>query len=362
MDNKIKDVFELNHSPMLAVEKGRISYANKAAERLFEQELIGRSAAGLLPDHILAERSPEFVCSALIGDRSFSASVRRSREALYVSLFPAPKPDSNTDFVSDHLMNTLQSSLFNIGLAIDRVRAYSGSTEGAKTAEYLSILSHNYYSLRHALNNLNTAIALKDDKLFLSRKPVDLAQLCSEVVTTVSHLVKKKNITLEFSTPIGELLAYLDPEKTERVILNILCNSCSHTQPGGKVTLRLEKSGDNALIAIDDKGCGIPAELMSNIFSRYEEPLSHSTLKYPSTGGLGLGIAKGITEKHGGAMIIESREGVGTSVRILLPLNTSYMATLESSGMPYSNFGMSMILTELATLLDHECYTEKYMD
>lgn len=347
---------------MLAVENRTVVMANQSAQKLYGSELIGKPARRMLPDHILDHQAEEFVCSAEVCDKSFSASVRRVGETQYVSLKPLEQPRDTGDFISGFLMNSLLSSLFNVGTTIDLLYKDFNGKMDAKLQKRLSMLNHNYFCLRHSILNLNTVLALKKNTLYIDRRPIDLYRVCNDLVGTVRRITVGIGISLEFDSSIDYLLTELDTELTERIILNILCNSFSHTPRGGTVSMRLDKSGDNAVISIDDKGDGIPAELMGNIFSRYEEPLGPETLSHPSTGGLGLGIARGLAEKQGGALIIESRKGAGTSVRILLPLRLSGRLQLGSEGLIPRNCGMKGILTEFAWILDAGYFSEKYTD
>lgn len=362
MDNKIKDIFELNHDPMLAVENGRVVCANKAAHALYGGDVTGKSVVGLVPDHALVQKSDSFVTTAIIEDREFTADLRKSGDTTYISLIPTRRPADPTELISDFLMNSMLSSLFNTGLALDLLRNDVQGVAGKGMEKHMALLSHNYYCLRHSLVNLNTALMLRSGNMHLSRRTVDLAQICSELVSTVSILTARKNVKIEFPNAPAELFATIDPEKTEQLILNIIANSLQNSPEGGRITLKLEKSGNMAIISIDDSGRGIPAEKMGRIFSCYEQELSPASLSDSSNGGLGLYVARGIAERHGGALIIESREGLGTSVRILLPLGAEHLGKFESGGMELPGRGMTGILTELAFVLDSECYTDKYLD
>ncbi|MBQ8264454.1 MAG: HAMP domain-containing histidine kinase, partial [Oscillospiraceae bacterium] len=191
---------------------------------------------------------------------------------------------------------------------------------------------------------------------------VDLARLCSNLVSTAAVMTGGKGISIGFSTPLGELYARADGEKIERILLNIISNSVAHTPAGGKITVGLEKSGDNAFISVTDTGCGIPAAEMAQLFTKFERDSISPSLSSLSTGGLGLGVARGLAEGHGGALIIESREGKGTCVRIMIPLRSSELTVLESPSSDYVNSGMSLILTELAPVLDAGSYESRFLD
>lgn len=362
MDNNMKAVFELSRAAMLAVENGRIVLANGRAEELFGRELSGKPAFGIVPDHILTNKSDSFVSTALIEDNPYCVSASHSGGTLYLSIASERSSGTQPEFVSEKLMGNMLSTLFNIGLAIDRVSAETADKSSKKLDSYLAIMNHSYYELRHSLLNLNTSMALRRGSLPFMFRTVDLARLCSDIVSTVSALCANMGIAIEFSTPLGELYAYADGEKVERIILNIITNSLAHTPRGGKIVVKLEKVGDNAHISVSDNGSGIPAAEMPELFTAYERSLRASDLSAMPGGGLGLGVARGLAEGHGGALLVESREGKGTSVRILLPLQSNRLCVFEDNTEIYSNSGMGLILTELSGVLGNESYIRRYME
>ena len=94
----------------------------------------------------------------------------------------------------------------------------------------------------------------------------------------------------------------------------------------------------------------------------YRERRGIEALSAEPGGGIGLALCRMITEKHGGTLILESREGEGTDVRVLLPLTPPGMMDLMSAGTEYSNGGMPAVLTELSELLDAEAYLKLRSD
>ncbi len=360
MDNNIKALLEMGRSAVIAIENMRIIHMNSSAIALLGGNYIGKSPVDLLPDHLIVGSTECYTSGATVRDCRCSAQVKIIEGIRYISLEEEKTASSSSGILSKAMLSDMLSTLFNIGLAIDRV----GKSELPMTkrqADYFAILNHNYFYLRHALSNLSTSISLREGTLPYSFSVVDLAQICSDIVSTVSHMCAGKGINIEFSSRHGEVLAYADEEKIERVILNLLSNSIAHTPSGGKITIGLEKTSDNAYISVKDTGCGIPAHTMARVFTAYERK---PDLSYPDTfkGGLGLGVARGLAEGHGGALIIESREGEGCSVRFMLPLNTRKITFFASPAINYVNSGMSLILTELSTVLGSECYCEKFLD
>lgn len=359
MDKNISDILELNKSPMLAVENFKILAANSPACELLGEKLVGCSPSHLLPDHLFRSRSEKFTCSALVNEKSFIANVHRSGNVIYISLTPVLPPSSSMNYVSDFLMNTLLSELFTLGISVNCIQNEIEFEPDGKVAKHIAVMNHNYFNLRRSLQNLNSAILLMRDEMFINKRLVDLCVLCSELASTLEHIQSATGISIEFSTPHGTLISSMDRDLIERALLNILCNSYAATPSGGKITMRLETSGNTAIISVDDNGSGIPPSVMSNVFTRYAQPLTLESLHMASTGGLGLGIARGIMESHGGAIMIESTEGVGTCVRLLLPMDHTSMR-LESESIIPRRSGMDAILTELAPVLENSFYTKKY--
>jgi len=111
---------------------------------------------------------------------------------------------------------------------------------------------------------------------------------------------------------------------------------------------------------VDDNGSGIPPEVLSSVFCRWRE---NRTLSDTAAGaGFGLCVARNIAEKHGGALVIESKEGQGTAVRVMLPVDNEPRGILRSSETPYSLESMDPVLIQLSTWLPATEYVQKLND
>jgi signal transduction histidine kinase len=110
-----------------------------------------------------------------------------------------------------------------------------------------------------------------------------------------------------------------DPERMVRVLGNLLSNSLRYTPEGGEIVLQARAGeADCVLISVADNGKGIPAEALPYIFDRlYRVDPARSG---GDESGLGLAIARGIVEAHGGSISAESAPGVGTTITIELPV------------------------------------------
>jgi signal transduction histidine kinase len=110
----------------------------------------------------------------------------------------------------------------------------------------------------------------------------------------------------------------MDSRLVGRVLNNLINNALRHTPPGGEVEVRLSREGDSARVEVIDTGEGIPADDLPYIFDRFyrsEKSRSRST----GGAGLGLAIARGVVEAHGGIIEVESRRGQGAKFTFTLP-------------------------------------------
>ena len=133
--------------------------------------------------------------------------------------------------------------------------------------------------------------------------------------TTELHRVR-------IETPLDHLVGEWDPSRLERVLVNLVENAIKYSPAGGGVVVRLSKieDGDGSLAALDvsDRGIGIPEADLGRVFERFHRG-SNVVGRVLGT-GIGLAGVRDIVEQHGGAVKVESREGIGTTVSVRLPL------------------------------------------
>lgn len=171
--------------------------------------------------------------------------------------------------------------------------------------------------LNRLVSELGRLTQLEAESSELTLSIVDLKELAEKAVHSFQAESLKKQIDISI---IGaNLVIQADTDKISRVFVNLLSNALKYTSNGGKITVRLKRKADNAVIEIVDTGTGIAAEDLPFIFERfYRTDLSRSSQS--GGAGIGLTIVKAIVELHHGQISVQSEVGKGTAFQVILPL------------------------------------------
>jgi two-component system NtrC family sensor kinase len=149
-----------------------------------------------------------------------------------------------------------------------------------------------------------------------ARKQVDLAGLVSGVLTFLEGRARKTGVQIErhLAPDLPSLLA--DPNQLYQVLVNLVVNAIQAMPHGGPLTLETYADGGTAVLAVEDRGAGMPPEIQARIF----EPFF--TTKGPQEGtGLGLSVVHGIVTAHGGSIHVRSEPGGGSRFEVRLPFS-----------------------------------------
>ncbi|MDQ6802995.1 MAG: GAF domain-containing sensor histidine kinase [Acidobacteriota bacterium] len=249
---------------------------------------------------------------------------------------------------------TLATELARHGsLAIDNARLYLESQQALRAREeVLAIVSHD---LRNPLNAITLGASLLqtsesispedreqldviglsagrmsrliEDLLDVTRlegskrlpidpAPLEVEPLLEETYELFKALAAKSSITLQYALGGRVPSVYADHHRVLQVLSNLIGNAMKFTPKGGMISLRADAQGDRVLFTVADNGPGIPKENLKDIFNPYWQAKRAERLG----AGLGLPIAKGIVEAHGGQIWVESEQGRGTKFFFTLPV------------------------------------------
>ncbi len=129
----------------------------------------------------------------------------------------------------------------------------------------------------------------------------------------------EQGLELELSCPERGLMVNGDTEQLDRALTNLLSNAVKYTLSGGRVEVSASRDGDQAVMEVRDTGIGIPEKDQPSLFTRFFRASNAVGHQFTGT-GLGLAIVRTIVSNHRGEVTLQSREGVGTTVTVRLPL------------------------------------------
>lgn len=179
---------------------------------------------------------------------------------------------------------------------------------------------HIYDSAKELYSLIEDIIRLSqlDEGEELPKEPVKLLELSSAVASKLSKSAAENNVTVSVFGEETELFG--TKSLIYEIIYNLCDNAVKYNVPGGKVSISVSKTENDAEIDVSDTGIGISPEDKPRIFERfYRADKSHS--KESGGTGLGLSIVKHAVLYHGGKISVESELNRGTRFRVILPLN-----------------------------------------
>ncbi len=183
--------------------------------------------------------------------------------------------------------------------------------------EFLASMSRETERLQRLVEEQLQLARLDAGALPLEREDLDLGALAAEIVGPRAPLVERDGLHLSLRLPAERVaLVDADPARIEQVILILLDNALRHTPAGGTVTVAVERDDRGATLTVEDDGEGIAAEEQRFVFDRFYRG---DASREGRSAGLGLAIARGIVDAHGGTIGLRSYEGAGSTFAIWLP-------------------------------------------
>ncbi|MFD2760403.1 sensor histidine kinase [Lentibacillus juripiscarius] len=187
----------------------------------------------------------------------------------------------------------------------------------SEVKEYAAIIREETEYLSVLIKNLFDLARLDQSRFIIEREEVQLCDLIQSVADRMKPAFEEENIIFTANCTDGGEVAFVDPERFQQILLNILDNAKKHSYESGEVFLEAAHTTGGIHITVSDEGEGIPEEDLPHIWDRLYR-VEKSRSRESGGSGLGLAIAKEIVESHGGRIAIESEWGKGTQVRITL--------------------------------------------
>lgn len=198
---------------------------------------------------------------------------------------------------------------------------YSGDT-GELTLDQQDMVAQVYRNSLRLLDMINQMLDFSKfdaGKMQLRLEKIDLAETVQDTIAIFQEVTKRKGIKLIYEQQDEVPPAFLDFDKVERILTNLLRNAIKFTHRGS-IRIQVGKNNGSLLFQVKDTGIGIPADHLEHIFKRFQQVDSSTTRRYEGT-GLGLTIVKEAVDMLRGTVSVSSRKNEGTIFQVLLPAN-----------------------------------------
>jgi PAS domain S-box-containing protein len=274
----------------------------------------GDVIGGLFFGHPEVERFTEHHERLAVGVASW-ASVALENARMYTAVQDANRLKDEFLASLSHELRTPLSAILGYARLLR-----SGMLGPDKLQKAVDTIERNATSLTQIVEDVLDVSRIVSGKIRLSVQPVDLPDIVVGAIDAVTPAADAKGIRIE--TVLDPQAAPIsgDPERLQQVLWNLLSNAIKFTNRGGKVQVRLERIDSHVEVDVSDTGIGIAPEFLPHVFERFRQADSGTTRE---RGGLGIGlsIARQLTEMHGGTITAFSGGvGHGATFRLKIPL------------------------------------------
>lgn len=207
------------------------------------------------------------------------------------------------------------AQLLNLYLEHDSLEDYR---EDIRNVSKMTI--GNCYRLTRLVNNILDISKIESGLHELNLSTYNIVAIIDDIVDSVSEYTKSQGIKIIFDPELEELNMAVDVYKFDRILLNLISNAIKFSIPGEVILIRLVKKDKHTVsISVTDEGIGIDQENVDAIFEKFTQ-LNRNLNRIAEGTGLGLPIAKSLTELHGGSIRVESILDKGSTFTIELPI------------------------------------------
>lgn len=194
-----------------------------------------------------------------------------------------------------------------------------------KSSQKLSLMRRNANRLLELVNQVMDLSKVQEGKLILKAAPVDIVSWTKILFSSFDSQAAVKQLNYTFSAPESEIPLFLDKEKYQQIIDNLLSNAMKFTPEGGQLEVKLQEATDHVQLVITDDGTGISEEDLPHIFDAYYQASTAGDGPFEAGTGIGLALCKELVELHHGTIEVSSTSGVGTKFTLTFPKGSGHL-------------------------------------
>ena len=309
---RIRRITEPLKSAAEVLSEGRLIRLRPEADSPEEFQTVA-IAFNTLMDQLAAER------------KGLEDQVDSRTEALREALRTAQDAEkTRTDF-SAAVTHEMKAPLQLMQLHLDRaIHELEFLPEGGETVRtHLENVIKQGDSLLERINQVLIVSRKERDPGILNEDVLSIAELVDTLEQRLAALAKQNGNRLSFDVDEEQTIV-ADREKLVTVLSNVISNACKFTK-NGQIDCEIAVTEEVLEAVVTDTGIGMPKSIQSEVFEPYRQGDMGISREYGGT-GLGLAIARNYTESLGGSIDLTSTKGIGTCVRIVVPIKTAYDA------------------------------------
>ncbi len=339
MDEQLKNMLDLMGRPAFCVEAGSICHINPSAQPYCLS--LGSAIAPLLAsgqEEYAAYTGGSLYLTLNLGSSPLGAEVRQMGQA-QIFLLEAPESSGELRALALAAME-LREPLAGILSAADQMQDPQ--------------MNRRLFQLMRMVSNMSDAFRYSQEdggRMEL----IQVTSLYDEVFQRAGQLLEKAGIRLEYTGPSEPVFTLGDPELLERAAYNLLSNAAKFAATDGCIQVQLSYRGNRLSLSVTDNGPGIHASVKGNLYSRFLREPALEDLRYGI--GLGLVLVRSCAALHGGAVLVDQKEGRGNRTTMTLAIRQPKQSCLRSPIMRIDYAGeWDHGLLELSDCLPAELY------
>lgn len=230
--------------------------------------------------------------------------------------------DMKDEFLSI-ISHEFKTPLAVINSAVETMELVCRDELSVKEKRFLKVIKQNSFRQLRLVNNLLDITRANAGQIKMHKSNIDIVLLTKLIVDSVNVYAQQKGVDIKYTTALKTRFIYLDEEKYERIMLNLISNAIKFTPKGNSITIRLFqkkiKKKDKIFLKVIDAGVGIPKEKQSLIFEKFGQVDSSLTRQAEGT-GIGLSLVKKFVEAHDGEIKVDSEIGKGSTFTVIFPI------------------------------------------
>lgn len=224
---------------------------------------------------------------------------------------------------SEQIKNDFISSVSHeLRTPLTAIKGWSETLEGGYDPETfrkgMKVITGETKRLEQMVEDLLDFSRIQSGHFTLQLTTIDLIAELEDALLIYIDKAKKENILLSYNEPEFMCAVVGDKNRLRQVFINIIDNSLKYTEPGGSIEVVAEKNDSAVIVSVSDTGVGIAPEDLPKVKQKF-----YKANKTKHGSGIGLAVADEIITRHGGTLDIESEQGKGTTVTIMLPLKNN---------------------------------------